>query len=68
MNELKNMQSTGLTTMGPALKYTFDLLNVNRMTSGIDTYGQVVEQMWLVDTVDRLARCRDVVGEFKDFN
>jgi integrator complex subunit 6 len=37
---LKNLQATGLTTAGPALKQTFDLLNVNRMTSGIDTYGQ----------------------------
>ena len=40
-SELKNLQATGLTMMGPALKYTFDLLNVNRMQSGIDTYGQV---------------------------
>ena len=40
MKELKNMQATGLSGLGPALKNTFDLLNVNRMTSGIDTYGQ----------------------------
>ena len=40
MKELKNLQSTGLSSLGPALKNTFDLLNVNRMTSGIDTYGQ----------------------------
>uniref|UniRef100_A0A182XXW0 VWFA domain-containing protein n=1 Tax=Anopheles stephensi TaxID=30069 RepID=A0A182XXW0_ANOST len=40
MNELKNLQSTGLTTMGDALKNAFDLLNLNRMQSGIDTYGQ----------------------------
>lgn len=41
MNELKNLQAGSLSTLGPALKYTFDLLNVNRMQSGIDTYGQV---------------------------
>lgn len=40
MNELKNLQSNGLTSMGDALKNAFDLLNLNRMQSGIDTYGQ----------------------------
>lgn len=40
MNELKNLQSNGLTTMGEALKNAFNLLNLNRMQSGIDTYGQ----------------------------
>lgn len=40
MNELKNLECTGLTTMGSALKHTFDVLNINRMQTGIDTYGQ----------------------------
>lgn len=40
MNELKNLASNGLTSMGEALKNAFDLLNLNRMVSGIDTYGQ----------------------------
>lgn len=40
MNELKNLQPTGLTSLGSALKQTFDLLNVNRLHSGIDNYGQ----------------------------
>lgn len=40
INELKNLQCTGLTSMGEALKNAFDLLNFNRMQSGIDTYGQ----------------------------
>lgn len=40
MNELKNLQSTGLSSVGEALKSAFDLLNLNRMQSGIDTYGQ----------------------------
>lgn len=35
------MEALGLSTLGSALKHTFDLLNVNRMLSGIDTYGQV---------------------------
>ncbi len=39
--ELKRLEGHGLTTLGPALKHTFDLLNINRMQSGIDTYGQV---------------------------
>lgn len=38
--ELKNLKANGLTSMGNALKSCFDLLNVNRMQSGIDTYGQ----------------------------
>lgn len=40
MNELKNLQCVGLTTMGAALKNAFDVLNINRMQTGIDTYGQ----------------------------
>lgn len=40
MNELKNLQAQGMTTMGTALKQTFDVLNINRMQTGIDTYGQ----------------------------
>ncbi|XP_044741356.1 integrator complex subunit 6 [Chrysoperla carnea] len=40
MNELKNLQCLGLTSMGSALKHTFDVLNLNRMQTGIDTYGQ----------------------------
>lgn len=40
MNELKNLQCHTMTTMGVAVKQCFDILNINRMTSGIDTYGQ----------------------------
>ncbi|XP_072288058.1 integrator complex subunit 6-like [Pyxicephalus adspersus] len=40
MNELKNLQAAGLTTLGQALKSSFDLLNLNRLVSGIDNYGQ----------------------------
>lgn len=40
MNELKNLQCCTMTTMGVAVKQSFDILNINRMTSGIDTYGQ----------------------------
>src|SRR6266487_4643144 len=40
MNELKNLQAFGMTTLGSALKNAFDLLNINRMQTGIDTYGQ----------------------------
>lgn len=39
MTELKNLQCHGMTTMGTALKHVFDLLNINRIQSGIDTYG-----------------------------
>jgi len=39
-SELKNLKATGLSALGPSLKHAFDLLNLNRMTSGIETYGQ----------------------------
>lgn len=39
MNELKHLTAAGVTNMGPALKNAFDLLNLNRMQSGIDMYG-----------------------------
>uniref|UniRef100_A0A8C2D0E6 Integrator complex subunit 6 like n=1 Tax=Cyprinus carpio TaxID=7962 RepID=A0A8C2D0E6_CYPCA len=40
MSELKNLQASGLTTLGHALRAGFDLLNLNRLVSGIDNYGQ----------------------------
>ncbi|XP_075395107.1 integrator complex subunit 6-like [Tenrec ecaudatus] len=40
MSELKHLQASGLTTLGQALRSSFDLLNLNRLISGIDNYGQ----------------------------
>ena len=40
MSELKNLEASGMTTMGSALKQVFDTLNVKRMQTGIDMYGQ----------------------------
>ncbi|GIY34070.1 integrator complex subunit 6 [Caerostris darwini] len=40
MTELKNLQAIGMSTLGAALKSALDLLNINRMQTGIDTYGQ----------------------------
>uniref|UniRef100_A0A4X2K428 VWFA domain-containing protein n=1 Tax=Vombatus ursinus TaxID=29139 RepID=A0A4X2K428_VOMUR len=40
MTELKNLHAYGLTTLGQALQSAFDLLNLNRLVSGIDNYGQ----------------------------
>ncbi|KAJ8004502.1 hypothetical protein DPEC_G00136940 [Dallia pectoralis] len=40
MTELRNLQATGLTTVGHSLRTAFDLLNLNRLVSGIDNYGQ----------------------------
>ncbi|XP_034759047.2 integrator complex subunit 6-like [Acipenser ruthenus] len=40
MNELKNLHALGLTTLGQALRSSFDLLNLNRLVTGIDNYGQ----------------------------
>lgn len=41
MTELRNLQATGLTTIGQSLRTAFDLLNLNRLVTGIDNYGQV---------------------------
>lgn len=51
INELKNLQCLGLTTMGPALKHAFDVLNINRMQTGIDTYGQGRSPFYLEPSV-----------------
>ncbi|KAG7331437.1 hypothetical protein KOW79_005406 [Hemibagrus wyckioides] len=40
MTELRNLQAFGLTTFGQSLRTSFDLLNLNRLVSGIDNYGQ----------------------------
>uniref|UniRef100_A0A182Q1Q1 VWFA domain-containing protein n=1 Tax=Anopheles farauti TaxID=69004 RepID=A0A182Q1Q1_9DIPT len=40
MKELKNLQSNGCSSMAKPLKDVFDLLNMNRILSGIDTYGK----------------------------
>ncbi|XP_073518739.1 integrator complex subunit 6 [Phyllobates terribilis] len=40
MDELKNLQAVGLTSLGQALRMSFDLLNLNRLITGIDNYGQ----------------------------
>ncbi|XP_078380426.1 integrator complex subunit 6-like isoform X2 [Oculina patagonica] len=39
MNELRNLQASGLSTLGTSLKEAFDLLNLYRLHSGIDNYG-----------------------------
>ena len=38
-NELKNLTATGITNLNPVLKQAFDLLNLNRLSSGMDTFG-----------------------------
>uniref|UniRef100_A0A673KF62 Integrator complex subunit 6-like n=1 Tax=Sinocyclocheilus rhinocerous TaxID=307959 RepID=A0A673KF62_9TELE len=40
MTELRNLQAVGLTSFGQSLRNAFDLLNLNRLISGIDNYGQ----------------------------
>ncbi|ESO86410.1 hypothetical protein LOTGIDRAFT_179396 [Lottia gigantea] len=40
VSELRHLKAGGLSTLGSSLKHAFDLLNINRMQTGIDTYGQ----------------------------
>ena len=39
MTELKNLTASGSASLGPSIKSAFDVLNLNRMQTGIDTYG-----------------------------
>ncbi|CAF0859992.1 unnamed protein product [Didymodactylos carnosus] len=39
VNSLKNLEATGFTNMGPAIKQCFDLLNLNKHAAEHDTYG-----------------------------
>ena len=41
ISELKNLQACSLSTFGASLREAFDLLNVRRLQTGIDHYGQV---------------------------
>lgn len=41
LEELKSLQATSLSSLGPALKESFNLLNLHRLQSGIDNYGMV---------------------------
>ena len=41
LEELKSLQATSLSGLGPALKESFNLLNLHRLQSGIDNYGMV---------------------------
>ena len=42
MQEVKNLIARDLSTVGTALKRAFDLLNMFRLQTGIDNYGQVI--------------------------
>lgn len=49
-----------MTSMGNAMKSCFDLLNVNRMQSGIDTYGQVLKNIFLEIVFSLGLICRSI--------
>ena len=57
MNELKNLQATGLSTLGTSLKEAFDLLNLYRLHSGIDNYGMVRYVMYVYFAGNELEQC-----------
>ncbi|XP_017299468.1 integrator complex subunit 6-A-like [Diaphorina citri] len=72
MTELKNLQCTGMTLLGAALKHTFDVLNMNRMQSGIDTYGQGRSPFFLEPAVIVVitdgGKLSNATGVQEDFN
>lgn len=57
MTELRNLQATGLTTIGQSLRTAFDLLNLNRLVTGIDNYGQVCSTEEAEKTCTLAERC-----------
>lgn len=40
ISQLKNLQATALSTFGKSLRESFDLLNIHRLHTSIDHYGQ----------------------------
>lgn len=40
ISQLKNLQATSLSTFGQSLRESFDLLNMHRLHTSIDHYGQ----------------------------
>jgi len=40
VSQLKNLQATSLSTFGRSLREAFNLLNLHRLHTGIDHYGQ----------------------------
>lgn len=41
MTELRNLKAHDMSDLGGALRKTFDLLNLYRLQTGIDTFGMV---------------------------
>ncbi|TMS17651.1 Integrator complex subunit 6 [Larimichthys crocea] len=68
MCELKNLQASGLTTLGHALRTAFDLLNLNRLVSGIDNYGQSPELVFVVWNIKIKSRLVGVIGVTVDLD
>lgn len=72
MNELKNLQCYTMTTMGVAVKQAFDVLNINRMMTSVDTYGQGRCPFFLETAVIVLitdgGKLSTVNGVHEDFN
>ncbi|CAB3360702.1 Hypothetical predicted protein [Cloeon dipterum] len=71
MNELRNLQATSMTTIGQTLGQVFDMLNISRMQTGIDTYGigrcpWYLEPSFIVVITDggKLSTIHNVQGEF----
>jgi hypothetical protein len=52
--ELKNLVACDLSSIGPALKRAFDVLNQHRLQYGYDTYGQVLHNPTNVASSHRL--------------
>ena len=40
ISQLKNLQATSLSTFGRSMREAFDLLNIHRLHTSIDHYGQ----------------------------
>ncbi|RLW08406.1 hypothetical protein DV515_00003217, partial [Chloebia gouldiae] len=63
MNELKNLQAEGLTTLGQSLRTAFDLLNLNRLVTGIDNYGQSDSVYSISFRVDQSSPSADLLNK-----
>jgi hypothetical protein len=49
IDAVKNLNAKELTSLGPAFKKSFDLLNQFRLQRGIDNYAQVTSKLHFID-------------------
>ena len=63
MNELKNIKANGLSTLGPAIKNVYDVLNINRMQSGkfFQCFDSISNDEYFICNLIKLSQVLEIV-------